>query len=131
MSSFTLIVHGAPYTSQASLSALHFCRAALADGHQIYRLFFFQDGVHNASALIVPPQDELHVPQAWQDLIRQHGIDAVVCAASALKRGILSDEEAARYEKVAGNLLPGFVIGGLGQLVDALQHSDRLLNFAP
>ncbi len=131
MSSFTLIIHGAPYSSQAALSALHFCRAALAEGHSIHRLFFFQDGVHNASSLIVPPQDELHIPREWQQTIQQHGIDAIVCAASALKRGILSDEEAARYDKAAGNVLPGFIIGGLGQLVDALRHSDRLLNFAP
>ena len=131
MSSFSLIIQGAPYTSQASVSALHFSRAALADGHEIQRLFFFQDGVHNASALIVPPQDELHLPKAWQELIQKHGIDAVVCAASALKRGILSDEEAARYEKTTGNLLPGFTIGGLGLLVDALRNSDRLINFAP
>lgn len=131
MSAFTLIIHGAPYSSQASLTALHFCRAALAQGHRIHRLFFFQDGVHNASSQIVPPQDEFHVPQAWQELVQQHGIDAIVCAASALKRGILSDEEAARYDKRAGNLLPGFTIGGLGQMVDALQHSDRVLNFAP
>jgi tRNA 2-thiouridine synthesizing protein D len=131
MSSFTLVIHGAPYTSQAALTALHFCRAALAEGHCIHRLFFFQDGVHNASALIVPPQDELHIPQAWQELIQAHGIDAIVCVSSALKRGILSDDEATRYEKTAGNVLPGFTVGGLGQLVDALQHSDRLLNFAP
>ena len=131
MSSFTLIVQGAPYSSQAALSALHFCRAALAQGHQIYRLFFFQDGVHNASASIVPPQDEFHVPRAWQELIQQHKLDAVVCVASALKQGVLSDDEAARYEKAAGNVLPGFSVGGLGQLVDALRHSDRLLNFAP
>jgi tRNA 2-thiouridine synthesizing protein D len=131
MSSFSLVIHGAPYTSQASLSALHFCRAAIADGHSIYRLFFFQDGVHNASALITPPQDELHIPQAWQQVIQQHGIDAIVCISSALKRGIVNDEEAMRYDKSAGNVLPGFTVGGLGQLVDALEHSDRMLNFAP
>ena len=130
-SSFTLIVQGAPYSSQAALTALHFCRAVLDAGHSIQRLFFFQDGVHNASALIVPPQDEFHLPRAWQELIQQQGIDAIVCAASALKRGVLSDEEAVRYEKGAGNLLPGFTLGGLGQLVDALRHSDRVLNFAP
>ncbi|HEY0964119.1 MAG TPA: sulfurtransferase complex subunit TusD [Pseudomonadales bacterium] len=131
MASFTLIIHGAPYSSQAALSALHFCEAALTAGHRIHRLFFFQDGVHNGSALIVPPQDEFHIPRAWQQLIQQHGIDAVVCASSALKRGVLSDDEAARYEKAGGNLLPGFVIGGLGQLIEGIAHSDRLLNFAP
>lgn len=131
MASFTLIIQGAPYASQATLSALHFCNAALAAGHRIHRLFFFQDGVHNGSALIVPPQDEFHIPRAWQELIQQHGIDAILCASSALKRGVLSDEEAARYEKTAGNMLEGFTIGGLGQLVEAINSSDRLLNFAP
>lgn len=131
MASFTLIIQGAPYASQAALSALHFCNAALAAGHRIHRLFFFQDGVHNASALIVPPQDEFHIPRAWHELIQQHGIDAIVCASSALKRGVLNAEEAARYEKTAGNLLDGFTIGGLGQLVESINSSDRVLNFAP
>ena len=130
MSTFTLLIQGAPYSSQASVSALHFCKAALASGHGIYRLFFYQDGVHNASALVVPPQDELHLPQAWQQLVQTHGIDAVVCVASALKRGVLDEQEATRHSKPAANLLSGFTIGGLGQLVDATIHSDRILNFA-
>lgn len=130
MSTFTLLIQGAPYSSQASVSALHFCNAVLASGHEIYRLFFYQDGVHNASALVVPPQDELHLPHTWQQLVQTHGIDAVVCVASALKRGLLDEQEAGRYAKPAANLLSGFTIGGLGQLVDATIHSDRILNFA-
>jgi tRNA 2-thiouridine synthesizing protein D len=131
MASFTIVIHGAPYTSQAAYSALHFCRALLTAGHSVYRLFFYQDGVHNASALIVPPQDELHLPQAWQELVVGNGIDAVVCVASALKRGILDEGEAGRYGKVAASLLPGFTIGGLGQLVEATLCSDRVVNFHP
>jgi tRNA 2-thiouridine synthesizing protein D len=131
MSTFTVVIQGAPGTSQAAVSALHFCRAILAEGHGIYRLFFYQDGVHNASALIVPPQDEMHLPQAWQQFIQDNSLDAVVCIASALKRGILNEQEAQRYEKAAGNVLPGFMIGGLGQLVDATLNSDRVINFAP
>jgi tRNA 2-thiouridine synthesizing protein D len=131
MSTFTVVIHGAPYTSQAALSALHFCNAVIACGQQIHRLFFYQDGVYNASALIVPPQDELHLPQAWQQLIAAHDIDAIVCVASALKRGVLSEQEASRYDKAAANLLAGFSIGGLGQLVDATLNSDCIVNFAP
>lgn len=131
MASFTLIINGAPYSSQAALSALHFCGAALAAGHRIHRLFFFQDGVYNGSTSIVPPQDEFHIPHAWQQLIQRYGIDAIVCASSALKRGVLSDEEATRYDKPAGNLLAGFTIGGLGQLVEAIAHSDRVVSFSP
>ena len=131
MSSFTLVIHGAPYSSQAALSALHFCKAVLESGHAVHRLFFYQDGVHNASQLVVPPQDEFDLPKAWQQLIAAHELDAVVCVASALKRGILNEEEASRHSRVAGNLLSGFKIGGLGQLVDATINSDRVLNFAP
>lgn len=128
---FSLVILGAPYSSQAPVTALHFARAALASGHEIGRLFFWQDGVHNASALVVPPQDELDIPAAWRELIETQGLDAVVCVASALKRGILDEREAERYGRGAANLLPGFSIGGLGQLVDAALTSERLLSFAP
>ena len=131
MSSFAVVVQGAPYDSQAALTAYHFCRAVLQHGHSIYRLFFYQQGVHNASLLCTPPQDELNLPHAWQQLIQQHQLDAVVCIASALKRGIADDGEASRYDLPVSNILPGFTIGGLGMLMDATAKADRLLNFAP
>ena len=131
MSTFSIIVQGAPYSSQAASSAFNFSKAALEAGHQIYRLFFYQDGVHNASGLIVPPQDEIHLPKNWQNLISSFKLDAVVCIASALKRGIVDAGEADRYELPASNLLPGFTIGGLGLWLDATLNSDRVLNFAP
>jgi len=129
MSSFSILVQDAPYSSQASLSALHFAKAALASDHTITRLFFYQAGVLNASSLIVPPQDEIHLPKAWQSLIEQHQIDAVVCVSSALKYGVLSQTEADRYETPASSLLSGFVISGLGQLIDAMVTADRHLCF--
>ena len=128
---FSIVVYGAPYSSQSASSALNFTRAVLAGGHEVYRLFFYQDGVHNASSLAVPPQDETDIPRAWQALVREHGIDAVVCVASALKRGILDAGEAERYERGCANLLDGFEIGGLGQFVDAALGADRLVSFAP
>lgn len=103
----------------------------LEAGHAIHRLFFYQDGVMNACATIVPPQDELHLPRAWQELIEQHELDAVVCVASALKRGILDEKEAERYDKAHGNLLPGFSISGLGQFVEGSLGADRVVCFAP
>lgn len=128
---FSLVIYGAPYSSESASTALNVARAVLAGGHEIYRLFFYQDGVHNATSLAVPPQDEVNIPRAWQELVQAHGIDAVVCVASALSRGILDQGEAERYERPAANLLEGFSIGGLGQLVDAALNSDRLLSFAP
>ncbi len=126
---YCLVIHDAPYTSQASLSACRFAEQVLAEGHEIMRLFFFQNGVHNATALSVPPQDELDLTARWRTLVEAHNIDAVVCVASALKRGILDQGEAERYEKPGANLFPPFVIGGLGQLVEASLKADRVMCF--
>jgi len=126
---FTLVINGAPWSSQSALSALKFAEAVLASGHDIYRLFFYQDGACNASLYCVPPQDEEDIPERWQSLITKHNLDAVVCAASALKRGILDESEANRYEKPGHNLRPGFTVSGLGQFIDASQQSDRVISF--
>ena len=130
MQSFTLVVYGAP-DSQSSSTAFNYAQALLRAGHQIYRLFFYQDGVFNACSFNIPPQDEENLPESWQALIQEHKLDAVVCVASALKRGIVNDAEAERYELAASNLREGFEISGLGQLIDGVIQSDRVINFLP
>lgn len=127
---FSIIVSAAPYASQAPSTALHVAREILAQGHTLQRLFFFEDGVHNASRLVVAPQDETDLPVEWATLIEGHDLDAVVCVSSALKRGVLDEREARRYERGDGNLMTCFSIGGLGQWLEACQVSDRVLTFA-
>ena len=126
---FSLLILGPPYSTQASASALRFARAALASGHGIYRLFFYHDGVHNASALVTPAQDENDLPQQWRELIEQHQLDSVICIAAATRRGVLSKQEAERLGKASGNLGDGHVLSGLGQLVDAGLNADRVITF--
>ncbi|BFM20805.1 sulfurtransferase complex subunit TusD [Gilvimarinus japonicus] len=128
---FTLVILGAPYGDSASQSALAFAQAALADGHSIYRLFFYADGVYNATRLAAPPQDEHDLPACWTQLIKQHQLDAVVCIAAALRRGVLDPTEAKRYQKSNDNLAPEFELSGLGQLIEASAVSDRVLTFGP
>lgn len=125
----SLVIHSASGGNQGALSALSFCQAALAGGHEIYRVFFYQEGVHNASSLTAWPQDERNVNEEWAELIRKYDLDAVVCVASALKNGVINAEEASRYEKSAANLDPAFEISGLGQWVDACLNSDRVVSF--
>lgn len=129
MSIFSLAVYSAPYSTQASYSALRFAQALVSQGHKLLRVFFYQDGIHNSSALTCPPQDELNLVAAWQQLAKEHGVDLVVCIAAALRRGVLNEEEAGRYAKTSHNLIDGFQISGLGQLVDAAVNSDRLISF--
>jgi tRNA 2-thiouridine synthesizing protein D len=126
---FTLVIHSAPYQSASADTALRFARALLASGHELYRVFFYRDGVHNASALASPPRDEQSVPLAWQLLAQEHQLDLVVCIAAAVRRGVLDENEAKRYEKPAANLAPGFELSGLGQLSEALIQSDRIITF--
>lgn len=126
---FSLAVYSAPYSSQASYSAYQFAVAALSQGHNLHRVFFYQDGVHNATSLAAPPQDEFNLQLAWQRLAKEHNLDLVVCIAAALRRGILDASEAKRYDKPSHNLASEFTVSGLGQLVEAAVMSDRLISF--
>jgi tRNA 2-thiouridine synthesizing protein D len=126
---FSLAVYSAPYSSQASYSAYQFAVAALNQGHSVHRVFFYQDGVHNATNLASPPQDEFNLQDAWQRLAKDHNLDLVVCIAAALRRGILDEGEAKRYNKPSHNLANHFTISGLGQLVEAAVISDRIISF--
>ena len=114
----SILINEGPFTHQASDSAYHFAVAALNRGHQIYRVFFYNDGVHNANRLSQPQSDDRNLVSLWSKLGREHGIDLVVCVAAALRRGIKDD------------LVPeDFRISGLGQLVEAGIQADRLLVF--
>ena len=126
---FALLLRAGPASTQTSWTALHFARAAVAADHRIRRVFFQGDGVYNASSLLVPPQGTEDISLEWSTLGRQHDIDLVVCVSSALQRGILDAGEADRYERSTSNLREGFVISGLGQLVEAALESDRLITF--
>lgn len=126
---FGIVVTEGPYTHQASDSAYQFTKAALEKGHEISRVFFYHDGVNNATRFMVPPQDDRNVQQMWSELAATHKLDLVVCIAAAQRRGILDADEAKRQGKSGDNIAPGFRISGLGQLIDAGIVADRLVMF--
>jgi len=128
---YSIAIYGGPYSHQATHSAWHFARAVLERGHTIERVFFYHDGVYNASALTAPPQDEQNLPLKWQQLAEDNDFELTVCIAAAVRRGILDENEAQRYSKPAANLEQGYQLSGLGQLVDAGLTSDRLISFGP
>ena len=113
----------------SSRRALLFAQAALTGGHEIVRLFFYQDGVYNASGSVVTPQDELDLPRQWRTFVTEHRLDGVVCIAAALRRGVLNAEEAGRYQRDAVAVGAPWELSGLGQLHDAVQDADRLICF--
>ena len=126
---FALMINQGPYTHQASDTAYHFACAALKAGHEVFRIFFYHDGVNNATRMTTPPQDKRHVIDRWSELASQHKLDLVVCVAAAQRRGILDEDEARRHGKDGDNLAPGFRISGLGQLIEAGIEADRFLVF--
>jgi len=126
---FGVLVTEGPYTHQASDSAYQFTKAALEKGHEIFRVFFYNDGVNNGTRLAVPPQDDRNLQKAWSELAEKYKLDLVICIAAAQRRGILDANEAKRHGKDADNIAPGFRISGLGQLVEAAIIADRLVSF--
>ena len=126
---FSVMVNEGPYTHQAADTAYHFTRAVLGAGHEIFRVFFYHDGVHNGTRMTTPPQDDRHIVDRWSELAHDYDIDLVVCVAAAQRRGILDKDEAKRNGKDGDNIAPGFRISGLGQLIEAGIEADRLLVF--
>ena len=126
---FAVMVTEGPYQHQASDSAYHFARAALGKGHEIYRVFFYHDGVNNGTRLTTPPRDDRDITKRWSALAEEHDLDLVVCVAAAQRRGIVDEDEMKRHGMDANNIAPGFHISGLGQLVEAGIQTDRLLVF--
>jgi len=113
-----VLVNEGPYQHQSADTAWNFCKAAIEAGHEIQRVFFYHDGVNNATKLTEPPQDDRHIVNRWASLNKDHGVDLVVCVAAALRRGI-----------VESNLAEGFRISGLGQLVESGIQADRVVTF--
>ena len=126
---FGICINEGPYNHQASDSAYQFTKAALEKGHEIFRVFFYHDGVNNATRFAIPPQDDRNITVQWTELAEKHDLDLVVCVAAAQRRGIIDEGEQQRNGKDANNIAPKFRISGLGQLIEAGIQSDRLVTF--
>ena len=126
---FSIQINEGPYQHQASDTAYQFAKAALAAGHEIFRVFFYHDGVNNATRLAVPPQDDRNLGAQWSALSIENDLDMVVCIAAAQRRGLMDADEAKRQGLDADNIAKGFRISGLGQLIEAGIESDRLIVF--
>lgn len=126
---FTLLVTGPAYGTQQASSAYQFAQALLAEGHQLESVFFYREGVLNASALTSPASDEFDLTRAWQKLRQEHNVALNICVAAALRRGIADTQEANNLGLPAANLAEGFQLSGLGALAEAALSSERMVQF--
>ncbi|GAL23520.1 sulfurtransferase complex subunit TusD [Vibrio sp. SCSIO 43140] len=126
---YSLVVNGSVYGSQSARNAYQFANALIAKGHKLVSVFFYQDGVHNASRLTVPANDEFDLVSAWQALSNEHGVRLETCVAASLRRGVLGSDEASQHQRDADNLASGFEQAGLGSLASAMLTQDRVVQF--
>ena len=127
--SYTLVVSGSVYGSQSARTAYQFARSLINKGHRLVSVFFYQDGVTNGTALSVPANDEFDLVKAWQSLASEHAVRLETCVAAALRRGIVSQDEANQHSLTQSNLADGFYQAGLGSLAEAMLTQDRVVQF--
>ena len=113
---FDLLVQGAPLATGAPERALRFARAVVAARHRIGRIFFYNEAVTVANRFAA---DHSGTREHLAQLAAQEEFELAVCVTAAARRGILADE----------SLADGFVIVGLGQLIEAIEGGDRLVSF--
>lgn len=126
---YVLVVTGPVYGSQSSLSAYRFAKALIEKNHTLSRVFFYQEGVSNASSLTLPANDEFDLANAWKDLSKEHGVSLEICVAAALRRGLINASEAKLHGLSAFNMAENFDLSGLGSLSESLINADRIIQF--
>lgn len=126
---YSIQINSSPYNSQTGQIAYNFIQTAINLGHEIIRVFFYQDGIYQALNSITPPTDEINLREQWSSLAQQHQIELLVCISAAQRRGLLHVDEAKRQGKLENNLATGFKISGLGQLIEANLIADRVMIF--
>ncbi len=126
---YAIQINASPYHSTVSQIAFQFTKTALEQGHEIFRIFFYHEGIFNAFKYSKPLDDELNLSKQWSLLAHQYQLDLVVCISASQRRGLLSSDESDRQGKLDDDLADGFRISGLGQWVEGTLLADRFLVF--
>jgi tRNA 2-thiouridine synthesizing protein D len=129
MASFSLLVTHPPFDHQHAYSAYRFALSAIQLGHQVKGVFFYQAGVHNSNSFQAGHSDELNLHQAWVSLSNKHSIPLQVCVTAANRRGIINQQDAKDADREHYNLTVPFCEVGLGDLVELMHGSDRVIQF--
>lgn len=126
---YSIQINASPYQSNSGETAYQFIKSALDMGHEIIRVFFYQEGIYHAFRYATPPDDEVQIVTRWSTLAREYDIDLVVCISAAQRRGLLEANEARRQGKMDNDVAGGFRIAGLGLWVEAMLEADRFIEF--
>ncbi len=109
-----------PASSSLTVTAIDLAKTIVESEHELIGVFFYQDGVLNASTTLAIPSDEFQSHQAWQTLNNDYGLPLHLCITAAEKRGLTDDESLM-------NIDSHFTISGLGELVELTNLCDRVI----
>ncbi|MGQ4275866.1 DsrE family protein [Pseudidiomarina sp. E22-M8] len=122
MTDLVISVHAAPITAAATIStrsllALKYAQAALALGHTLKHVFFYQDGVLHAKL----NQDQQLTPVAaeWVLLSQKHGFPLVACST------VIEND----YQLTPAQLHAAYQLGGLTEFSMAAAQAERVVQF--
>lgn len=115
MTDIVLSVHSAP-DEPRSLLAFHYAQAALALGHQIKQVFFYEAGVLHGQQTHTQLSK---VAADWLNLAQQHNIPLVLCAT------VVEQD----YQLEESDLHSGFAMGGLTEFSMAAAQAERVMQF--
>lgn len=129
MHKLAVIVTTPPH-SNLTTTAIEYIHCALKAEVQIIGVFFYQDGVLNASKYLSIASDEYQALTHWQKLHNEYNLPLHVCVTAAEKRG-LSEEltTEALPSSIFSNISEAFILSGLGELVELSAHADRVVQF--
>ena len=90
----------------------------------------FHEGVYHGLNGQVPPQTQHNTDlrPRWAALKNQ-GVELGICISSGIKRGVIDASEQQRYELPSLTLANDFQLVGLGQLIAAVEATDRYIEF--
>ena len=118
----SILVQGSPTSTRACHSALDFAASVANSEHNLFRVFFYQEAVSIGARHFDTPPDEPNLQTQWLALSKHQDIELVLCVSAAQRRGISQADD---HDTVAD----GFIVSGLGQLIEAMLESDRLVSF--
>jgi len=103
-----------------TVTAIKLITGALSHGISVIGVFFYQDGVINASKDIQIPSDEFQTLRAWRTLHQQYQVPLHLCITAGEKRGLVCEGENTNIDEA-------FTISGLGELVELTSKADRVV----
>ena len=111
-----------PPNNNKTATALNIATQAVEAGYKLVGVFFYQQGVLNASSLVQLPNDEFQITKKWQLLHQEYNIPLHLCITAAEKNG-LSDGQTLNTK----NILDCYTISGLGELVELSATTDKVV----